>query len=146
MSMFAPLLALAAAAAPPADLAGIWEGNVGTLPVRACFVQRDWGTFGAYYYLSRLRLIPLEVEEGAAGAFREGGDTQGPRWRIESADAARLSARWTSGGRTLPVRLRRLAGGEGEEGACASLAFHAPRLAGVRTVAARAAKDGVDYT
>jgi len=144
--MFAPLLAFAAAAAAPAGLAGIWEGNVGTLPVRACFVQSEWGNFGAYYYLSRLRLIPLEAEEGAAGAFREGSETRSPRWLVESADGARLSARWTSGGRTLPVRLRRLAGGEGEEGPCGSLAFHAPRLAGVRTVAARATKDGVAYT
>ena len=146
--LFAPILALAAAAAPPADLPGVWEGTIGNLPVRACFVQREWGAFGAYYYRSRLRLIPLEAEAGAAGAFREGGDTSGPRWLIESADAARLSARWTGRGQTLPVRLGRLAGAGagGEEGPCGSLAFHRPRLAGIRTVSTRAAKDGVAYT
>jgi len=145
--LFAPILALAAAAAaPPADLPGVWEGSIGNLPVRACFVQREWGAFGAYYYLSRRRLIPLEAVEGAADAFREGGETRSPRWLIESADAARLNARWTGGTRTLPVRLRRLARAEGDEGPCGSMTFHQPRLAGVRTVTARASKDGVAYT
>jgi hypothetical protein len=146
--MFAPLLALAAAAAaPPADLPGVWEGTIGSLPVRACFVQREWGAFGAYYYLSRLRLIPLEAEEGAGNAFREGSETpRSPRWLIERADAGSLTARWTGGARTLPVRLRRLARAAGDEGPCASLSFHQPRLAGVRTVTARASKDGVAYS
>ena len=147
--------ALAAAfqpAGPASDLAGVWEGNVGTLPVRACFVQRDWRTFGAYYYRSRLQLIALEAADGAPGAFNEGGGggagpgENPPRWRIERAAAGMLTGRWTSGGRTLALRLRRVARVPGEDGACASFAFHQPRLAGVQTTSRRAAVDGTAYT
>jgi hypothetical protein len=147
--MLAPLLALAAAAAPAAssDLAGLWEGRVGDLPVRACFTRREWGTFGAYYYLSRLRVIGLTQDDGG-GAFREGGgaDPNRPGWSIERVDGATLTARWTNRGRTLPVRLHRLARMERDESPCASLAFHRPRLAGVRMVTSRPRTDGIAYT
>jgi hypothetical protein len=143
-----PLIALAASAAPaagPADLPGVWEGTIGTLPVRACFVRTEWNSFGAYYYLSRLRTIPLESDESGTG-FSEGGATGSPRWRIESADSAQVTARWSGGGRSLPVRLRRVEGEIGEEGACGSMVFHRPRLAGLGTQTVRATVDGVGYT
>jgi hypothetical protein len=137
---------LVSAPAPAAPPPGIWEGTVGTLPIRACFVRRDSGVFGAYYYQSRLQLIGLEAEGDSGNTFLENGGDTSPRWRIERADSAQLTGRWTGGGRSLPVRLRRVAGGEGEAGACASLAFNRPRLVGVRTVSRRAAKDGIAYT
>lgn len=147
------LTALAMAAALPpatpanAGLAGIWEGTIGTLPVRACFVARDYGTFGAYYYSSQLKLLGLEAEDGAPGSYNEtGGDGGTGRWRNVRAAGSNLTASWTSGRRTLPVRLRRVAGGGGEDGACASLDFHRPRLAGIRTVSTRGTVDGVSYT
>ena len=150
--MLSPLLLLAAATAanpaPNAALEGLWQGNIGTLPVRACFTHRDWGWFGAYYYLSRLQLIPLEADAQAGNIFREGGGSgdSRPAWTIERADAGQVTARWTGGGRTLPVRLNRVAGGPGEEGPCASAAFHQPRLAGIGTVRTRATVDGVTFT
>lgn len=146
--MLGALLAVAAAAqAAPAGLPGIWEGTVGNLPVRACFVRREFSRFGAYYYLSQRRLIALDAEEGAEGAYREGGGAggDGPRWLIEQAGPEALTARWTGNGRTLPVRLRRVPFVEGEEGPCASIVFHQPRLEGVRTVATPASLDGVAY-
>ena len=141
------LVAAAAAADAPPGLPGIWEGRVGSLPVRACFVSRDWTTFGSYYYMSHRRLIPLDSEEGDAAAFREGSssDAAAPRWRIDSVAGNRLTAVWSQGRRALPVRLTRIASG-GEDGACADMAFHAPRLEGVRTVTRRATVDGVAYT
>lgn len=150
------LIALAAASMQPAAAgppAGIWEGTVGTLPVTACFMGPDEGAFGAYYYRSRLQLIALAPVENMRGAFREaagGSDGTGPgadapRWQIERAAGSILTARWTSGRRTLPVRLRRVAGAV-DEGPCASLAFHRPRLAGVRTVSTRGTTDGVGWT
>ena len=149
-AMLAPFIALAAAATPaaPAELPGVWEGNVGNLPVRACFMRREWGAFGAYYYLSRRRLIALEAVEGTSGSFREGGSAapNGPLWRIEHAGAAGLTARWTGGGRTLPVRLTRFSRMQGDESPCSTMAFNRPRLAGVRTVGARMSRDGVAYT
>jgi hypothetical protein len=146
-ALFAPLIAGAAAAAAPAELPGIWQGTLGNLPVRACFAHSQWGSFGTYFYLSRQRLIALEAAEDASGTFREGGgpDPNRPRWRIERADAARLTGQWTGGGRTLPVRLSRVARAGGES-PCSSLVFHQPRLTGVRTIAARASTDGVAYT
>jgi hypothetical protein len=152
--MFAPLIALAAAAAaaaaasPLAELPGIWQGTVGDLPVRACFARRVSGSFGAYYYLSRQQLIPLEAVEGASSTFQEGGGavSNGPRWAIERADAAQLTARWTGGGRTLAVRLSRVARAEGNQSPCGSVAFHQPRLTGVRTRTAHAMKDGISFT
>ena len=144
------LIALAAAAAQsaPPTLPGIWEGNVGTLPVRACFVARDWGPFGAYYYMSQRRLIVLDGVEGAPSTLREGvaDDSNAPRWQVLSVDGNQLQARWTGGRRVLPVRLTRVAAATGEDSACASMAFHQPLLAGVRTVTRPATADGVAYT
>jgi hypothetical protein len=39
---------------------GVWQGSVGTLPVRACLQERS-ETYrnGSYYYLSRLQPIAL---------------------------------------------------------------------------------------
>jgi len=147
-AIFAPLIAGAAAASAPAELPGIWQGTVGDLPVRACFARPEqWGSFGAYFYLSRRRLIALDGADGESVTFHEGGgaDPNRPRWRIERADAGRLTGQWTGGGRTLPVRLSRVAE-TGGESPCGSLAFHQPRLAGVRTVSAPATMDGVAYT
>ena len=147
--MLAPFLALAAASAPvPADLPGVWEGTVGTLPVRACFAHREFGDFGAYYYLSQRRLIGLEAEEGPVPAFRESGDSGrgGPRWRIARVEGDGLAAQWTSGRRTLAVRLRRVARMAADESPCSSMDFHRPRLEGVRTVTTRASLDGTSYS
>jgi hypothetical protein len=146
--MLVALLALAAAAAPaPADLPGVWEGTVGALPVRACFVHREFGDFGAYYYLSHRRLIALEADEGSDSAFREIGDSgrSRPLWRIERADGDRLTAQWTSGRRTLPVRLSRVSPVAADESPCSSMDFHRSRLEGVRTVTTRATIDGTSY-
>jgi len=147
-----PLLAAIAAtalqpAAPaPPPLAGTWQGTIGGRAVRACFVQRDWGAFGAYYDMARLRLIPLTAEEGTGSGFSEGGGDAGtPRWQIVHAGPTRLTARRTSGRRTLPVQLRRLSGPQGEESPCAGVAFHRPRLAGIGTVTARVTYSGVDH-
>ena len=88
--MVTPLLALAAAAASnPSELPGVWEGTVGNLPVRACFGARI-GDSGAYYYLSRLRPIPLDEEEGN-DAF-SGAERQAVAW-ASSGHADRLAGR-----------------------------------------------------
>ena len=142
-------LAVAAQTAPaaPAGLPGIWEGQVGNLPVRACFVSREWGSFGAYYYLSQNRLIPLEAEEGDATVYREGAEgSNGATWRIGTVEGDRLRASWSRGRRQLGITLSRVAGGSGEEGPCGSIAFHRPRLSAVRTVSRRATHDGTPYT
>src|SRR5437868_11306169 len=133
--ILAALLPVASVAQPASGrLAGIWEGTIGTLPVRACFTTQEWGTFGAYYYTSQLKLLGLEPQDGAPGAYSEVSGDREARWQNVQAAGDNLTATWASGQRMLPVRLHRVAVGGGESGACASLDFHQPRLAGGRTV------------
>lgn len=143
------LLVPSAASAQPAaaaGLPGIWEGTIGTLPVRACFVTREYGSFGAYYYRSRMKLLGLEAQDGTTDAFGETGGDVTAQWRTVRVAGDNLTATWTSGRQGLPVRLHRVAATLGEEGACASVAFHQPRLEGVHTVSTRATADGTAYT
>jgi hypothetical protein len=142
------MAALAAAAvAPGPSPHGIWQGSIGNLPIRACFLRREWGTSGAYYYLSRLQLIALSARE-QDGAYTEGGgdDPKQPRWTIDRTSGGSLTGRWSGNGRTLPIHLTRIATPAEDGSPCASGDFHAPRLAGVRSVARPARKDGVGYT
>jgi hypothetical protein len=129
--MLTALLALAAASSSePVDLSGIWEGHVGNLPIRACFDPTQ--PFGAYYYLSRRQLIPLESEAGNRTVFREQVPDSGPQstWTVDQAAGMALSGRWSRGTRTLPVRLNRVAV-RGDLSPCAHIEFHRPRLDGI---------------
>lgn len=149
--MLAIVTALAAAAAPTSatpSWQGVWQGSIGPLPVRACFVQQDWGAFGAYYYLSHKRLIPLKREGDAAGPFIEVAEEtpSAPRWSIDAADAKALTGRWTGGGHRLAIRLARVPGLAADESPCAGLLFNAPRLDGIRILSQAASKDGIRYT
>ncbi|HEY0112493.1 MAG TPA: hypothetical protein VGB59_05005 [Allosphingosinicella sp.] len=143
-SLWLALAALAAAPSLPTSPAGLWEGHIGTLPVRACFTERDWGRFGAYYYLSQLKLIPLEEVEGRPGGYAEGSAPGSRRWEIEQASAREIRGRWSDGKRSLAVRLTPLAGGDAEA-PCASRAFHAPRLAGIDTRDESASTDWIAF-
>ena len=146
--MLEPLFALLALAAASAGPEGVWEGTIGNLPVRACFSQRDPTTFGAYYYLQHRRLIALEAEEASSGAFRENDirDNGAPRWAISATGADSLNGEWVQGRRKLPIRLQRFAASWGEEeGPCASIEFHRPRLAGVEIRSTPATAEGVAY-
>ena len=60
--LFALVTALPTAvqASAPAPIAGVWGGTLGTQKIQACFDERRWGTFGAYFYLKHLRAIPAE--------------------------------------------------------------------------------------
>lgn len=139
------LLAALAAAAQAPTLPGLWEGTIGTIPVRACFAKREFGDFGAYYYRSQLKLIPLDPVDNAPGTFGESSGEGSPRWRIEKAGADSLAGRWSHGKRVLPIRLKRVAAQLGEDSPCAAAAFHAPRLAGLKTTASSASRDFIAY-
>jgi hypothetical protein len=151
VSMLAAAAATAALAAPAAAAPaweGVWQGTIGALPVRACLVQRDWGAFGAYYYVSHLKLIPLNGAKNGS-PFREGAmeeDPKAARWTIAAAGAGALSGQWAQGDRTLPIRLTRMEGVATDEFPCTSMTFHRPRLSGIGTVSQRATKDGISYT
>lgn len=150
------LLALAAvlvavpAEPPPPVWQGVWQGTVGTLPVRLCLARRtEIYTVGSYYYLARLRAIPLEQQGGSrewVEGFVTAGGPPAPRWRFETIGPDALAGQWRGGGRTLAFRLTRVAGALGEVEPCGSRLFNAPRLRPLRIATTRASKDGVAYT
>lgn len=145
--------ALVAAAAPPAEepsrgWEGVWQGTVGGLEVRACFAQSGSYRFGDYYYLSHMRLISLQGDGADPGAYEEGPGSHpaAPRWQLTAPVGDAVTGNWTGRGRTLPIRLTRLARPSGAGGSCADRRFHAPRLAGVRVVERPAALGPLSYT
>jgi hypothetical protein len=147
-------LAVAAASAPPTGpeaappaVQGVWQGAIGTSPVRACLMQDQWGTAGAYYYRSHGKLIAL-TREADTGPLEEldRKNGKGGSWTIDAVGAQGLTGRWTRSGRILPIRLTRISGVPAGETPCMSMAFNGPRLAGIGIVARRAATDGIAYT
>jgi hypothetical protein len=131
---------------------GVWDGTVGTQPIRACFSYRSYRSFGFYYYKAHLNAIPLQQPDDKRLSFVEGhndADATAPVWELGDAGATQLTAQWKKGKRSLPIRLRRLAGPafkEGEDQPCSGMLFQGPRLEGVRVVDSPATKDGVRYT
>jgi hypothetical protein len=147
-------LALPASALPAAEQSsstsfhGIWQGEIGSLPVRACFGAPASQPSGGYFYLSRLQFIPLEGRGEHVGTYGEGpAGVNAGQWRLAMSGGGVLKGEWSGRGRTLPIRLTRMAApSSGEETACASRAFHAPRLGGVRAIARPAAVGRFAYT
>lgn len=148
MSALLVLAALAVPADTPPVWQGVWQGTVGTLPVRVCLARRGGSdSVGSYYYRARLRTIRLEQQGGSrewVEGYASASAPPSPRWRFETVSAALLAGSWRGGGRVLPFRLDRVQANDDEP--CGSLAFNRPRLRPLRVVAARAVKDGVAYT
>lgn len=152
MSVAAVLMALSAPLAasdpPPPVWQGVWSGTIGSLPVRACLARlNDSYSLGSYYYLSKLRTIPLD-QQGRSKVWLEGqplphGQSQ-PRWTFDMVGVGLLSGTWRDGGRTLPFRLTRVAA-PADEGPCGSAAFNAPRWRPLRLTASMKRQDGVTY-
>ena len=149
------LAAIALLAATPADaavpnpqIAGVWDGTIGTLPVRACFVHESYGDQGAYYYRSNLVTIPLIADNKKPGEFTENwADQKSPRWMIGGIANGVMTGRWTSGSKNLPVQLTLVPTKlSDDETTCGSQAFFEPRLVGVRTVRSRATMDRAGIT
>jgi hypothetical protein len=139
-------LPISAAAQAEPSWHGVWQGRIGTLPVRACLQQRS-ETYrnGSYYYLNRMKPIPLRAEDDGTWSEEADGGAITGNWRVENAAPNRLTGTWRSGARTLPITMTRLAAA-GEDGPCGSDAFIAPRLRPARLVARPASKEGFAYT
>lgn len=146
--MIALALALLAQAAdpPPPVWQGVWQGTIGALPIRACLQRRtpDYA-FGSYYYLSKLRSIRLDQQNGST-VWSE-GEVSGrkPRWTFRNVGGALLTGAWSDGARTLPFRLTRLPGTDTDTG-CGDARYNAPRLRPVTVRSAPARQDGIAYT
>lgn len=134
-----------AADAPIVD--GVWQGTIGTLPVRVCLMDAgaSW-PHGSYYYLSQLKPIPLTRPEGSK-EWTE--DSEGKaRWAIASVTAKAITGTWTDGTKSLPIKLTRVAmGDDGElDGACNAAAFLAPRIVPAKVVPVPAKAGRFAYT
>lgn len=135
MKRIVTLLALLLAAPLRADDAplrpweGVWQGTVGTLPVRMCLQQSsDTWSVGVYYYLSQLKTIRLERQDDGGWIEAAGkGGAQSGRWTFAPAGNA-MGGEWRQGARVLPVSLQRVAA-DISEGACRTREFLAPRIA-----------------
>jgi hypothetical protein len=107
------LLALLAAAPAQAqdrpEWAGLWEGRVGTFPVRMCLdgaAQVDASGRGSYYYLSRLEPIQLEELGGEYIEWVErapGSDAEA-KWEFDFLSATVARGTWRQGRRSWPSR------------------------------------------
>lgn len=135
---------------PPPVWQGVWQGSIGTLPVRACLAWDRVGpgdAFGSYYYRSKLRTIHLE-QQGTSRTWIEGYATPNgppaPRWTFAEVGHDRLTGTWTGGGRALPFRLARVASDD-DEAPCGTDAFNGPRWRPLTVKARSASKDGVRY-
>ena len=110
---FVALLGLCAACTAQAE---VWEGTVGGQPVIADLHLGD-EPGGQYFYRKHSRTIELmRTETPAAGVafdFQEWGrrmdDAEPPHWRLSAPKGDALEGDWVGGGKTLPIRLHRLA-------------------------------------
>lgn len=153
MRWFLALLALCATAPLRAqegpEWAGVWEGRIGNLPVRACFdAWSDSPGRGSYYYLRYLEPISLSEEDGEGGWIERapGAETEA-RWEFAELSATRMRGTWRQGGRNLPFSLDPVAWEDhDEQGPCGSEQFVGPRLQGGKVVHDSAEFEGLRYT
>lgn len=148
LSLLALLAATPAAAQDAPAWVGVWEGKVGTFPVRLCIDgSGDGPARGAYYYLSQLEPISLSEEDGEGGWIEHGSSDPDALWAFAEQTGTRLRGTWRRGSRSLPFDLTPVAWTEGEwGGSCSSAAFLEPRLGRGRVVSEPAELAGWRYT
>lgn len=149
LGVLAVSLAAPASAQDLPPWVGVWEGTVGTYPVRACFESFGEGPGrGAYYYLTRLEAISLSEEDGEI-TWKESaaGSESDAFWQPSEMNGAHVRGTWMQGNRKLPFELTPLAWTEGEWGGpCSSAEFLASRLGGGDVAEEGAELDGWRYT
>ena len=153
LAVAAPGLAPAASApvAPNAvtGVTGVWEGTVGKASVVACFEEDEsFHGNGSYYYRKYLVPIGLSQRESGSADWEEIAGEDGIVWTIISQDDDTLTARWSHGKDSVPIRLKRrqwTASGEDFPGPCASPEYVAPRAFTPAVTSKKAEKAGFSY-
>jgi len=143
------LLAAPAAAQETPAWVGVWEGKVGSYPVRLCIdVRGDRPARGSYYYLSQLEPIALTEEDGEGGWIELGaGWERQALWEFAEQSGERLRGAWRQGRRSLPFDLKPIAwAADAVDEPCTSAAFNQPRLGGGSIVSEEARLPGLTYT
>ena len=152
LAVLAALLLGAPVAAQEApEWVGVWQGRVGTYPVRLCIdVPGDGPARGSYYYLAHLEPIDLGQADGEGGWIEfTPEDETAALWELAELSGARLRGTWRQGRRSLPFSLTPIAWRESGlylDGPCTSAAFMQPRLGGGRIVNEPGRIAGLAYT
>lgn len=148
------VLVVAAAISTPAQASslepGVYEGTIGSLPIRACFDNSSY-VAGAYYYLKHLKPIALRTGEAtspdALAEFIGYYDRTGGEWRSMRQTGETVTGEWRDGRRVLPIRLKSLTIKVGEHSSpCEAKQFLGPRLAAARVVSSADKFAGVPIT
>lgn len=134
LALLGPAAPASAADAPPA-WQGLWQGTIGTLPVRVCLSRDGEWSHAAYYYLARMQTISLDAEKDGSWSEHAAGDgKQTGRWTLNPTADGRLSGEWSAGAKVLPIALTRAGAMADQDDPCASRAFLAPRIRPVKLV------------
>lgn len=134
---------------PNANWDGVWIGSIGSEPVHACLDWDGEGVQGAFFYDHNLVPIRLYDSDGGLAEHIGFDGPNGNSWRVNGARGTRLTGTWRGrDGRMLPIRLVEQEGTPPNVAreACASTAFHGPRLAGSRWIEERGAINGEGYS
>lgn len=125
---------------------GLWRGTIGKQNVMVLLEPKDCDS--SYYYLKYLWGITLFEKDKRGQVWEEYGDGLAT-WKFENATEDTLSGQWTDGEgkRSVPIRLKRVAVGTGEENKCGMLnkKFEAPRIAAQKPTVAEADFDKHRY-
>ncbi len=111
----------------------VWQGRIGSYPIRLCF-DAESGTQGrgSYYYMNQKQPIGLNGtrEDGRWIEHAAGSDgSADPVWRFSEATATSMKGVWQMGQRQLPFVLEPMEWSEGKWGGpCSSAAFLEPRM------------------
>jgi len=142
------LFAAPSAAQERPEWAGVWEGRVGSYPVRLCIDAYGGPARGAYYYLSRLDPIAITEEDGEGGWIEKTPEGEySALWEFVEQTGRELRGTWRQGRRSLPFNLAPLTWTAGEySGPCSSDAFLGPRIAGGEVLEEPTELDGWRYT
>ena len=100
-----------------------------------------------------LKLIALETAQATQGDVDRGLQRrqEALQWTLAASGADALTGAWNGGGKSLPIRLSRVAlakviDDDDDSVSCGNLAFTAPRLTPPMVSRAPASLDGVSYT
>lgn len=132
LALLAAVPAAAQTDPAPQPWEGVWQGTLGTYPVRLCLSQRSetWSV-GAYYYLSQLKTISLDRQDDGSWVEKAGSsDAVTGRWTLRASGNG-LSGEWKQGAKSLPLALTRVAA-DIANGACGTREFLAPRIQPVK--------------
>ena len=92
------------AARPDGSIDGIWQGEIGGQPVRACFD----GSIASFYRLGDRQIVTLWADDALNFAERDERNPESPRWRLLRAGADELGGRRVQGDASQPLRLQRV--------------------------------------